>query len=379
MLRRRTVAVDLLRGVALLGIMMNHVFGQSLESRVWWDFHAIGFALLIGVGTGLAIPTRGARRAPVTRALIRAAVLAALGFTLEMLPNAGIHIILVRFAIVTALIALIATSPRRLIPWAAGILLGMAPLIGWLWQVHDPTAFDTATGWNSALHQETWMRMLLLPYYPALAWTGVAAIGLWTIRTFPLDRPRSLRSLAGAGLLLALVPLTFSWVAWHTIGMPANADLHHLADGEFPTLTHDWRWLLGIGAYLPSTPSLLFSSGVVLMALALCSWMCLAPFLRTALTPLATIGAMTLTGYTVHVLTEGLLHQWAQAVHAGHSDNPLAAALAGTGVLPPTGWISYGIQVVLLAVLLLSWRRLPGRLGLGPLEWLSRTAASVAR
>ncbi|GAB78836.1 hypothetical protein SAMN05421595_0047 [Austwickia chelonae] len=379
MLRRRTIPVDLLRGVALLGIMMNHVFGATPESRIWWDFHAIGFALLIGVGAGLAVPTRGARRIPMIRALIRAAVLAAIGFTLEMLPNAGIHIILVRFAIVTALVTLIAGAPRRITPWAAGILLLAAPLTGWLWQIHDPSAFGAATGWPSALHQETWMRMLLLPYYPALAWTGVAVIGLWAIRTFRLDRPGSLRSLAGAGLLLTLTSLAFTWVAWHTIGMPAGVDLRLLADGEFPTFTHDWRWLLGIGAYLPTTPSLLLSSGVVLLALALCSWLCLAPSLRAVLTPVATIGAMTLTGYTVHVLLEGLLQQWAQATTTGQSDNPLAAALAGTGLQPPTGWLSYGVQVALLAVLLLSWQRLPGRLGRGPLEWLSRTAASVAR
>jgi len=73
---QRNVAVDVLRGLALVGIMMNHIFGAELPSLVWWDVHAVGFALLIGAGAAFAVPSArvpdrpGARRTAVLRAFV---------------------------------------------------------------------------------------------------------------------------------------------------------------------------------------------------------------------------------------------------------------------------------------------------------------------
>ena len=107
------------------------------------------------------------------------------------------------------------------------------------------------------------------------------------------------------------------------------------------------------------------AQSVVLMALALVSALCLAAPVRLALKPLAIVGAMTLSGYFCHVLLEG---QWGLWTVAGQT--PWGAPV-------PTGWADLGLQVAVLFPALLLWHLLPGRLGKGPLEWLSRVVAST--
>ncbi|MCA0435885.1 MAG: hypothetical protein LCH98_05270 [Actinobacteria bacterium] len=368
---QRNVAVDVLRGLALVGIMMNHIFGAELPSLVWWDVHAVGFALLIGAGAAFAVPSArvpdrpGARRTAVLRAFVRAIVLGAAGFLLEVLPNGGVAVILVRLAVITALVAVVAVLPRWTMPPLAALLLLVTPQVAWWLQANAPQAFATTTGWSSALDAGAWMRMLWAPYHPALLWLGVAVVGLWVLRRFDLARPWHLVAIAGIGAVMATSAWAFGQWAWERWGAPEGADLRILAIGDFPTLTTDRRWLLGVGAYLPSTPSLVFSTGLVLMALALVSALCLAAPVRLALKPLAIVGAMTLSGYFCHVLLEG---QWGLWTVAGQT--PWGAPV-------PTGWADLGLQVAVLFPALLLWHLLPGRLGKGPLEWLSRVVAST--
>ncbi|GAB78854.1 hypothetical protein SAMN05421595_0065 [Austwickia chelonae] len=362
----RNVAVDALRAVALIGIMMNHIFGAEMASLVWWDTHAIGFALLIGAGAAFAVPASGADRAkPVARAWLRASVLVAAGFFLESVPNGGVAVILVRLAVITALVAVIALARTGLLPWVAALLLATTPQLAWHLQTLHPELFSKAVGWSSATDPGAWMRMLWAPYHPALLWLGVAVIGLWVVRRFDLSRVRDLGIVAALGALLSGGAYAFSVFAWGRWGAPAGSDLKTLAVGDFATLTQDWRWLLGVGAYLPSTPSLVFSSGIVLIAMAAVSLLCLARPVALALKPLAIIGGMTLSAYFLHVLLEGRIALWT------------AAGQLPNGAEVPTGWANFGSQVAILFVFLWLWHLLPGRLGKGPLEWLSRLVANT--
>lgn len=364
----RNIAVDVLRGVALIGIMMNHILGADPASLAWWDFHAVGFALLIGAGAAFAVPARrgtGRRHVPVLRAILRAVVLAAAGFLLETLPNGGVAVILVRLAVITALIAVIALLPRWLLPIVATALLVGTPQAAWWLQANHPEMFAKTTGWESATSGGAWMRMLWAPYHPALLWLGVAVVGLWVLRRFDLSRPAHLAIVGAIGAVLSGGAWLFGQWAWGRWGAPEGSDLHTLAVGDFPTLTADWRWLLGVGAYLPSTPSLIFSAGVVMVALSLVSLLCLAKVARIVLRPLAIVGAMTLSAYFFHVLIEGQFTLWA------------VAGQAPNGMAVPTGWTSLQVQVAVLFAALLLWHLIPGRLGKGPLEWLSRLVANT--
>lgn len=365
--RGRLLAVDVLRGIALIGIMINHIFGSAMESLLWWDFHAIGFALLIGAGAGLGIPhgqgvAPRAKGVAVARNWVRALVLALVGFALEDLPNGGVAVILVRLAIIVALISLLALLPTRVLPLVGASLLIVTPPLAWRWQVEHPAWFAKDVGWSSVLDGGAWMRMLWAPYHPALLWLGAAVIGLWVVRRFDLAAPLHLARIGGLGAALAAGSAFVSVVAWSVLGRPVRSDLRNLAAGDFPGLLKDDRWLWGVGAYLPSTPSLLFSTGVVLMALALVGLVCRAPAAARGLRWLGIVGAMTFTGYTLHVLAEGQI-----------------AAAAAAERFTIEGWPDFALQFGVLAAFLLAWSRLPGRLGKGPLEWLSRWVAGFVR
>ncbi|WP_116116325.1 hypothetical protein [Austwickia chelonae] len=361
----RNVAVDALRAAALIGIMMNHIFGAEMASLVWWDTHAIGFALLIGAGAAFAVPASGGSRAkPVARAWLRASVLVAAGFFLESVPNGGVAVILVRLAVITALVAVIALLRTWALPWVAAVLLMGTPQLAWQLQTDHPERFSKTVGWASAIDPGAWMRMLWAPYHPALLWLGVAVIGLWVVRRFDLSRVRDLGVIAVIGAVLSAGAYLFSSFAWGHWGAPQGSDLKTLAIGDYATLTQDWRWLLGVGAYLPSTPSLVFSAGIVLIAMSLVSLLCLARPVALALKPMAIIGGMTLSAYFFHVLLEGRIALWT------------AAGQLPNGAEVPTGWANFSAQVAVLFVFLWLWHLLPGRLGKGPLEWLSRLVAN---
>ncbi|NNG19521.1 hypothetical protein HJ590_08000 [Naumannella sp. ID2617S] len=360
----RVAAVDVTRYLALLGIMANHIWGTGMVARALWDLHAIAFTWLIGVGSAYAVPARGrpGRGRAVAGVALRALVLAAAGWTLEDLQAGTVSVVLVRLALITALVGVVALLPDRWLLVLVGLLWVGSTTLGWLLMAYLPGAFHAGTGWRSLLHPGTWPYQLFHPYYPVLPWLGVALLGLWVARRLRFDRPRDLvrlgvggAVLAGAGLLVSL-----ALIAW--FGHPEPYSLAFRSFGEFPMLAADWRWLLGVGPYLPSAPSLAVSSGVVMLLTALISAVCrLLGDHNPAVRVMAIVGAMTFTAYFAHVLLT-------RAARAGVQAH----------LLPGSPLLHWLVQVVLLTAALWAWHRwIPGRLGKGPLEWLSRAFAAA--
>lgn len=367
--RDRVPAIDVTRYLALLGIMANHLSGDGLAARVLWDLHAIAFTWLIGVGTAYAIrrpeqqgPGRGGRGRAVAAAVLRAVVLAAAGWSLEELQAGTVAVVLVRLALITALLAPIALLPDRWLPPLAGALWLGGTGLGWWLMRWYPGAFDPVTGWAALLHPGTWPYQLFHPYYPVVPWLGVAVAGLWIGRRVRFDEPVALFRLGVGGVLLAGTALLGAAIMVGLFGHPDGYTLAVVSNGEFPSLTQTWQWLLVIGPYLPSATSLAFSTGIVMLLTAVIAACCLVLGPGNAAVRVAAIvGSMTFSGYFAHVLLTRVA-RWG----------------VRHGMWTPSVSVNWLIQAVLLTATLWAWHRwIPGRLGKGPLEWASRAFAGL--
>ena len=116
-----------------------------------------------------------------------------------------------------------------------------------------------------------------------------------------------------------------------------------------------------MGAYLPSTPSLLVSGGLALLVLAGVLGLCRSDRVRGSLVvrAAADVGSMTLSAYALHVLmlpgTEVALDAW-------------------PGLDP---WWLYLAHVTVIAVALLTWRRTLRRPASGgPRGWATPAATT---
>lgn len=367
----RIIGVDITRFVAFVGITVNHVFTSGIEARALWDVHAIGFALLVGFGLSQAVAPGGGWR-PVKQAWARAAVLVAVGLTLHATAvNAAP--VLVQLALVTVVVAPLARLRRRTIAAVAAALCLLAPVAVWCARRFVPAIIGTDLGWIPVFAHPIRSTMFLLVggYYPVATWLAVATLGLLLGRVVDLTRRAHLGRMATVGALASAAAVGASMAAVGLVGAPERYSLHEVSFGEFPDFARDPRWLAGLGPYLPSPASLVFSVGIVLTILAgICA--ITRPGAdgpaRSADSTLgrylAAAGAMALSMYTIHVWVLGVIFGW------------WLPALRTAAVAPPNLWWVWAGQLAVIMAFVAFWRRFaPPQLRRGPLEWASRAFA----
>ncbi|WOO97798.1 heparan-alpha-glucosaminide N-acetyltransferase domain-containing protein [Micrococcus terreus] len=376
--RRRITGVDAARGAALIGMVAVHtlpeaapVTGTPTLSWLLFGGHASAlFAVLAGVAVAFMM---GGRRPKTCRRLllrarvgllVRALLLLVWRLGLNALPL-PVYDILPYYAVLF-LFALPFTGlrMRHLIaaavvfavpgPWVRHLALqtfGAATL-------SNPTLVDLVLDPAGLL-----LSLLLTGVYPAVTWMAFILLGM-ALGRMMLQRRSVQLGLLGTGGLLMLLGNGISWLAVHawggsgrivsvSHGATANSVRRAMLFGGDPALPSDspW-WQLVVGPHSNTTLSWAASAGTALVVVGGALWVS-----RSAgqlLWPLASLGSMTLTGYTIHSVVLA-------SVHVDHHP-----------------WLWFWGQVVLGILLAMAWQRAVGR---GPIEAavsrLSRLGAAV--
>ncbi|GAB2469105.1 putative membrane protein YeiB [Conyzicola lurida] len=286
----RIVGIDIARGLAVLGMYGAHVGLTEpfdfARPGTWLDVvngrSSILFALLAGVS--IAIISGGTRtldgvelvQARV-RIFTRAAIIFGLGGFLEFLGS-GIAIILPTYAalFVLALPFLRWRSPRLFA--LAGTVALIAPFVQLI-------VASGGEGGGGAI-----MELLFTGHYPGVIWIAFVLAGVG-IGRLDLAAIRVQLWMLAAGFVLAVVGYGGGVVAQAEVPAPAVSP---------PVGTVDFSVLATVEAHSGSQFEVVGSAGFAILVVALC--LLAARVAKWPLFPVAAVGSMALSAYTVHVL-----------------------------------------------------------------------------
>lgn len=343
--RGRLIGIDAARGLAVVTMFVAHVAPIERDSplvvRVLVVADAMTaplFALLVGVS--MALMTGGTQ--PVIRGqgrgrlalqlVIRAAIITLLGYALELL-GAQVAIVLQFLGLaMLALIPLLYLRPAAQLVIAA-VVVASAPVL-----VSGTVALIRVEG-IELLHRSTPVigelvyLLFAAPYYQAFVFAAYGLVGIAAVR-LGLSSPRVTLILVAVGLVLVMT----SYGLARPLGITAEA-------------------------YAPTVLSYAAGAGWACIVLGAFAWVTLSSpealrkVSRAILSPIADVGTMTLTVYSLQIVTLGL---WARANPGLRDDSWLMLLLLVGGS-------------VIFAVL---WTRFIGR---GPLEWIIAVASGRTR
>jgi uncharacterized membrane protein len=375
--RGRLLGVDAARGVALLGMMSVHVLpaltadGDFSASRLIASGRSAAlFAVLAGVSLALATarhtapaPSRRHWLASGLSTAVRALVILAVGLFLGTLDS-GVAVILTYYGLLFLLaIPFLGLPARALLPLAA-VWAVVTPVISHALRDDAPRAsFDNPTLESLGDPVGLLRELLLTGYYPAFPWMAYLLAGLGLGR-LALGTPKVAGWLLGGGVALAAGTWATSWLIVERAGLdhlisgglgdqPASpldfttGVLHTSFFGNTPTTT--WWWLTVASPHSSTPFDLLHTIGTATAVLGL--MLLIAPRARALVWPLAAIGGMTFTLYSLHVVL-------------------LATAVPGDTLNV------YLTHVAIAFAVAMPWRAFVGR---GPLEGLAATMSRSAR
>jgi hypothetical protein len=278
-------------------------------------------------------------------------------------PESGVAVILVYYALLFIVaIPFLGLGPAILIPLAFGWAM-VSPVLSHVIRAGMSDEPRSVPEFGSLADPATLLTELTVTgYYPVLQWTAYMLLGLGLGR---LDL-RSVRTCVGlfvGGASLAVAAKLVSWLLLEAGGLeqlraagagdapiarfPLETALQGGAYGTTPTTT--WWWLAVSAPHSATTFDLMHTMGVATGVLGL--MLLIATKARALLRPIASIGGMTLTLYTLHVL---LL----------------------SSSLPRTTSDAYLWHVVVALAVAVPWRTFVGR---GPLEAVAHSASTNVR
>lgn len=405
----RVVGLDIARGLAVIGMIGAHV--GDVPELVWSDPSTWGgvvhgrssllFAVVAGVS--LALLTRGVRDADADRVrtvrlqlLGRGAAIFVIGLLVELVSGPVAVILTLYGVLFVAAIPVVRWSQRRLLLVAAGLaLLGPVTLA-----LVQSVALGSGPGTD----------LVLTGVYPATVWLALMMLGM-AVGRLDLRSPRVAAGLVGVGVVLAVVGFGAGslasgltdgssssssswssssstttvpgdevdltglecevwddeWVSCYPAGAMSEEGLvdEGLVDegslgveGEdagpdVPALLASaGTQALSVSPHSGGTPEVVGSAGFALAVLGLC--LLVGRPLRWVLLPVAALGSMPLTAYSLHVLLVATLGETAVAQH------------------PNLYWLLMAGALALAASV---WAVLVGR---GPLETLTARVSAAA-
>ncbi|WP_046470558.1 heparan-alpha-glucosaminide N-acetyltransferase domain-containing protein [Allosalinactinospora lopnorensis] len=331
----RLIGIDVARGLAVLGMFVVHVgIGWSLADGgnallpVVSGRAAALFALLAGVSIALisggATPkTGGDMGVALWRVVIRGLLMLPLG-TLLTMTGVPVAVILAYYAVFFVLAAPLMDERWKIVAGTAAVLGLVGPLVSFYLRgliqegpLEGPVAainsYDPLVAWSG----EGIVDFLLTGSYPAITWMPFVLAGL-AIGRLDLRSVKVRWALAGVGTAVAALSYTGSWFALNAFGgrerLDSSFDAGYMADqGGAETLDatlregvagtvplNDWAWLLTAAPHSGSPFEVYGAGGVAIAVLGVA--LLVSHYLRWALYPLASVGALALTTYVGHVL-----------------------------------------------------------------------------
>ena len=385
----RLVGIDLARGLAVLGMYSAHVgpdvavggpVGFLLElarGRSATLFAVLaGFSLVIITGRPHPRTGRAGRQA-VTRIVIRAVVLVALGYALTALDT-QVDVILSFYGLLflTVLPLYRLRAPALALIAAVGALVLPQVLYAVRRSIEDGTWADAVVQVDPLARlsgTDGVVELLFTGEYPVLTWAPFLIAGMALAR-LDLTRPGIRSRLALTGGALAVLGYGCSWLALHLVPN-ALTTIASATDGGSassawwsdtvgtPTDGTPLAWLLVAAPHSQTTFSLLGNTGVALAVLAACLTVAdrLPRVMRLA-GPVCAVGMTALTAYVLHIVALWLLvNVWYVAAVEDETmaGLPVLLGFIGAALLLATAWTRH-------------FRR-------GPLEYLLYRATWPAR
>ncbi|SDO37140.1 heparan-alpha-glucosaminide N-acetyltransferase domain-containing protein [Geodermatophilus sp. DSM 45219] len=357
--KARIHGLDLARGLAVIGMIGAHV--DTPQDLSWspstWQALVYGrSAALFGVLAGVSIAllsggTRPAAGDDLIRArmriMVRGACVFVIGGLLELLGT-HIAVILTVYAILFFLaLPFLQWSPGRLLLLAGGLALFAPPVSLLLSQIL--LVADGEQGFHA---------LMLTGAHPALWWWVFVLVGL-AIGRLDLSALQVRRLLLVAGGATAVAGYALGWLSTQLVAngvaYPEPIDAYERMPGwnEESVGQWDWTWLTGAQPHSGTPLWLLASAGFAAAVIAVC--LVVADAFPRLSYPIASVGAMALTVYSLHVVAFWVF--------------PTASDADWTM------WIAFTAGAAVFAV---GWRLLAGR---GPLErvvaWSANRAAGL--
>jgi uncharacterized protein len=364
----RIHALDILRGLALFGMILVHFHQKmrleagGLEDLIGWGVYILveqkawgTFAFLFGVGFAVLLRRLEARGAPITRVYLRRlGTLAVFGVVAEV--GVGFQILTAYAAWGLALLVLRRRSSRTLL--ACAVLAAVArPLARALgvpspWMAGARPALRHAV--EIAAQQGTYPALLAARWHLFVAclphgWTDLLPdsnlalfiMGLLAVRYGVVDQPRQHVRLIAGWMSFGVLAWALSWLVLRNLPETGHPGLDQALSVGFGLAQDQWLCFTYIGA--------------VLLLLAY------RPRWTTRLAPIGQAGRMALTNY---MLQAALLDLLASPYGLALKLRPYVYAPAALGCF------------AVVAAGSVAWLR---RYRFGPLEWVWRTVTYAER
>lgn len=313
-MRTRITGVDIARGLALLGIIINHIFffSHHLVAQVLQDYHAILFMLLAGI-----VFTYAQGDQPVLKNIIRGVVCIMLGLALGA-GDPRMKVILLNYGwlfIFGALFVYKFTARQLFI--ISGIWVVASPVISYFLRSYTGTPINSNIGFQH-LTSQPWMIFadpVVFSSYPILQWFSVflfgAALGKGAITQTITNARSNIKMLffaLGAFVVAKGVPLLVSTTVQGYSWRKAIDLNFKLGDGNVNT---DSMYALVTSApYTATTFALVASTAAALIVVSLCTMLAKV----TSLSLVQHMGMATLTLYSLHGFIHTLVPmEWADA------------------------------------------------------------------
>ncbi|WGP04918.1 heparan-alpha-glucosaminide N-acetyltransferase domain-containing protein [Bacillus subtilis] len=318
----RLIGLDVARGIALLAMMVTHIFalGDETGMPTWAAIFAGRASALFAVlaGCSLVLSTRsrmavsGRLRDAAPGVLIRAAAIVLIGLCLGSISGL-LAVILVNYGIMFALALFFLQLRAGALFTIAGVWMVVSPVVSmWVRSTFllEPSYlpmgfFDFATPGTMLTD------LFLTGYYPVLQWLSYILLGMAVAK---LDIGRHLLALFTAGLGLFVLGRGASWILLNVYGGDAalvevsqmwGTDLTAaLFTGSYGvTPATSWWWLAIAGPHSGTPFDLLSTGGTAVMTIAACQAAAVLLGRRSwALAPLSAPGSMPLSVYSAHVV-----------------------------------------------------------------------------